>query len=110
MRREHRSPDWSAGIPACMSVASTRKSIRGSVRFDAAEATALQARMPAVQSHPPSAVLQSSPIELREQMHHYTRKRDVNSIAANVREVLQRIRLCNECPDQQNARDNQQCG
>ena len=41
--------DWSAGIPACMSVASTRKGLRIST-FDAAEAATLQAGMPALQS------------------------------------------------------------
>jgi len=43
--------DWTAGIPACMS-AKHEKAPRQSraEKFDAAEATALQARMPAVQS------------------------------------------------------------
>jgi len=46
-------PDWTAGILACMSVASTRKGQFKVLNvFDAAEATALQAGMPAVQSIP----------------------------------------------------------
>ena len=41
--------DWSAGILACMSVASTREGLRIST-LDAAEAAALQAGMPKLQS------------------------------------------------------------
>ena len=47
--------DWTAGILACMSVTSTRRKIRGATGLDAAEATALQAGMPALQSHSLSA-------------------------------------------------------
>ncbi|PYT00652.1 MAG: hypothetical protein DMF63_06340 [Acidobacteria bacterium] len=47
--------DWTAGIPACNIVASAMSAVHlvESASFDAAEATALQAGMPAVQSHPP---------------------------------------------------------
>ena len=43
--------DWTAGILACMSAKheNTPTGLR-TAKFDAAEATALQARMPAVQS------------------------------------------------------------
>ena len=47
--------DWNAGVPACMS-AKHEKALSYLIaeRFDAAEATALQAGRTAFQSHPPS--------------------------------------------------------
>jgi hypothetical protein len=49
--------DWNAGVLACMSAKHEKAlSYLRSEKFDAAEATALQAGTPAFQSHPPSDI------------------------------------------------------
>ena len=54
--------DWNAGVLACMS-AKHEKALGDlrTVRFDAAEATALQAGRTAFQSHPPCATNDEPP-------------------------------------------------